>query len=148
MNSIKDFFTRVVSAPSISEEEDKRRQKRLNIILLMIFVGAVFVLLAEVRRNVVLNDSLGFDSESLLTYFAGVLLLVLAAILYVLNRYVSQTLAGALLVFILVLVIPFSDSFENVAFGRSLIAFTLPITLAAMILQPIYSYMNQREFVE
>ena len=142
MNPIKDFFIRVVSAPSISDEEDKRRQKRLNIILLMIFLGAFFVLLGEARRNFLLSDSLGLDSASLLTYVTGVLLLVVTAILYVLNRYVSQTLAGALLVFILVLVIPFSDSFENVAFGRSLIAFTLPITLAAMILQPIYSYLT------
>jgi len=44
-------------------------------------------------------------------------------------------------VLFLLVIVPFADTPEEVAFGRSLIAFVVPIIFAGMVLEPILSYL-------
>jgi PAS domain S-box-containing protein len=139
MSSINSFLAKLIAAPKFSNEDDRRRRKKLNFILLLNFVAVLLILLGELLNDILQSGTPG--SGSLITYFAALFLIPAIGVLYYINRHYSGAVAASLLVFLLTLVIPFADSLENVAFGRSLIAFTIPITLAAIILKPAYSYL-------
>jgi len=138
MSTIKNFFLKIISVPNFKDEEDARRRRQLNLILLVVIMAAILIFIGVLVTDIVSSQAL--DKETLLVYPISILFIIGAIILYALNRYVSGTLAAALLVFLLILMFPFTDTPEQVAYGRSLMFFTLPIILAGMVLQPLYSY--------
>ena len=139
MNTIKNFFAKVISAPNFKDKEDARRRKLLNVILLVVVLAAIFAFVGVLITDLISAKALDKETQSL--YSVNIFIIIGTVVLYFLNRYISGTLAAALLVFLLIIPIPFSDSPEQIAFGRSLIVFTLPILFAGMVLQPRFSYL-------
>ncbi len=139
MSAIKKLFLKAISVPNFKDEEDSRRRKQVNLVLLVSIVAAIFVFIGTLMTDLVSSEALDKQPSSI--YSLSILFVVGLIILYAINRYLSGAWAAILLVLLFALVIPIADEPEQVAYGRSLIFFTLPIILAGMVLQPLYSYL-------
>ena len=111
----------------------------MNIILLIVTAATIFVFLGIIITDLVSTEALDQASQSIhpISIFASIIFFLL----YLVNRYLSGTFAGLSFVLFLLVIVPFADTPEEVAFGRSLIAFVVPIIFAGMVLEPILSYL-------
>ncbi|NDJ61658.1 MAG: PAS domain-containing protein, partial [Chloroflexi bacterium] len=64
-----------------------------------------------------------------------------SGVIYSINRFGSTLVASALFLLLLLVVLAFSDVPEEVANGRSLFVFTIPITMASVLLRPWASFI-------
>ena len=136
---IKKILLKIISVPYFKNEEDARRRQLLNIILLTVTAAAIFIFIGVTITDLVSTEALDQASQSIrpISIFASITFFLL----YLVNRYLSGTFAGLFFVLFLLVIIPFSDTPEEVAFGRSLIAFVVPIIFAVLVLEPILSYL-------
>ncbi len=139
MSAIKKLFLKAISVPNFKDEEDARRRRQVNLVLLVSIVAATFVFIGILMTDLVSSEAL--DKQTFSIYSLSILFIVGLITLYAINRYLSGAWAATLLVLLFALVIPIADAPEQVAYGRSLIFFTLPIIIAGMVLQPLYSYL-------
>ena len=136
---IKNLFLKIIAVPDFTDEEDARRRYILNIVLLMAIAATVFVFLGLLVTDLVSVEALDRATQSV--YFLCIIAIVCFSVLYVINRYFSGILAAVLFVIFLLLIISFADTPAQVASGRSLIAYTVPIIFAGMVLKPTLSYV-------
>lgn len=117
----------------VSDPEDARRRRLLNIILAGIFISLVAVLL-----TLFVLVGLGWltfaEQDFIFIVGAAVAMIIGSAVIYAINRRVSGTLASALLIALLMLVLPFADSYHELVNGRSLFLFVIPIIVSAALL--------------
>lgn len=120
------------------DPDDLRRRRLLNILLLGLFLAAVggfFVLVADALT---LKKIASGESQ----WLWGIVFafLVGPVVLHFINRFSGRLAAFALLLFLTVAFL-FSDTPEQLANGRSLFLFTIPITTASLILFPAASFI-------
>lgn len=136
MNKIIDVFTVQADDPDIA-----RRRKLLNIILLgstiTLVAGALLTLIVGL---VVPTIDLTESGVSLFFLGSGALQLGIIIIFFI-NKYVPGNLGALLFLFLILLVVSFSDSPAEIANGRSLIFFTVPIVMASVLLTPASSFI-------
>jgi PAS domain S-box-containing protein len=121
-----------------TEPDDARRRKLLNIILMGVFALNLVALLVIVGADIA--DV--FTQEQLtLLYLTGFGLLLGTAITYAINRYGVSWLASVLFLLLLAGVITFSDEPREVAGGRALLGFTIPIVAASVLVRPYASFI-------
>ncbi len=139
MITTKNFLSKIISVPYSKDEEDARRRQLLNIILLTVTAATIFVFLGITITDLVSREALDQASQSIrpISVFACIIFFLL----YLVNRYLSGTFAGLSFVLFMLIIVPFADTPEEVAFGRSLIAFVVPIIFAGLVLEPILSYV-------
>jgi signal transduction histidine kinase len=118
---------------------DARRRKLLNILLLGVGVLCVLIVLLTLVADVL--DSTGSQQEIQPIFIIGTGFLLATIGLYALNRYRSGWLASLLFLILWTLVLPFSDVPLEVAAGRSLFVFTIPIVMASVLLRPFSSFL-------
>jgi signal transduction histidine kinase len=82
----------------------------------------------------------GLPGFNLIVY-GGAVLFVGMIILFFLNRYLSGKLAATLFLLLITIVMAFSDTPNEVATGRSLFVFTIPIIMASVLLKPLSSFI-------
>ncbi len=124
---------------SSTDQEDARRRKLLNIMLLGLLSVDV---LALVITGVILVTGLTEQAEDLLLIMiGGLVMLVGVGVIFAINRYRSGVLASSLFLLLLTAVFAFSDVPKEVADGRSLFLFTVPIIMASVLLQPVTSFL-------
>jgi signal transduction histidine kinase len=125
-----------------TDPDDARRRRLLNIFLVFFVVLMTVVALLQVfvgpRPNTIQNI---FDSGNLQYWYGLLVAWILCAIVFGLNR--TPTIPGwvasnLLLLFIIVLPVPFDTPYE-LANGRSVIFFIVPIFLASFLLGPVGS---------
>ncbi len=123
----------------VSDPDDSRRRRLLNILILGNAIAALAGLLA------VLIDS--FTSQSLTKtdsqlFMLGTVLITLGlGAIYYVNRRVSGQWAALLYLLLLTLIFTFSDTPEYLAAGRSLFFYTIPIAVSSLILFPLASFI-------
>jgi signal transduction histidine kinase len=111
----------------------------LNILLLGIFIVAVFALIGTLIDSAFRQ---GADpEETQLTIFATVLAIVGIFVIYLINRRASGYVAGLTFLLLLTGIFIISDSPQQLTEGRSLFLFTIPITISSLILAPRASFL-------
>jgi len=122
-----------------TDPEDARRRKLLNILLFGMAIMALVTL--SVIVFVTITGLVSQDKTILLAYQGCLALLVGISIIFAINRYWSGWLASSLLLLLVTAVVAFSDAPQEVARGRSLFLFAIPILMASVILRPWASFI-------
>ena len=127
---------------STSDPDDKRRRKLLNIILTGTGILSILTIIAIIIVSS-LNLTQTSSSDVLLVIFSGISILAIVFACYVLNR--NENLPGwipsTLFILFLMLVLGFSDTPKELAGGRSLFTFILPVVISGILLPPIFSFI-------
>lgn len=135
MNRLLDSILTV----NVPDPDDARRRRLLNILLLGTLAATVIGLIGTAVASS-LTGSLDDPETRLL--LAGTAALTLGILgIYLTNRRVSGRWAALLFLLLLTLVFAFTDSPEELANGRSLFLFTLPIAISSLILLPEASFL-------
>lgn len=120
------------------DPDDLRRRRLLNILLLGLFLAAVGGFLVLTADTLSLKRIAPNESK----WLWGIVFAFLAGSvgLYFINRISGRVAAFALLLFLMVAFL-FSDTPEQLANGRSLFLFTIPIAIASLLLFPSASFI-------
>jgi signal transduction histidine kinase len=134
---LKSILDPRVTVPT-TDPDDVRRRRVLNILLLGFFLaalGGIFVLVmdAYTQKRILPEESLWLWGIVVAFLFGSVGL-------YFVNRYSGRAAAFLLLLFLTV-AFTFSDTPQQLADGRSLFLFTIPIATASLILFPAASFI-------
>jgi len=125
---------------SVPDPDDGRRRRLLNILLLGNTFAALLGLLVTVVGS--LASEQGFDNPDTRLIIGGVLVATLGFMgIYQVNRQFSGRWAALLYLLLLTGIFSFADSPHEVANGRTLLLFTLPIATASLILAPQASFL-------
>ncbi len=118
---------------------DAQRRKLLNILLVGVGLLSILIILLTIAADILASASTPQESFPIFVIGTG---LFLASIgLFLLNRYGSGWLASMLFLLLWTLVLPFSDTPLEVAAGRTLFAFAIPIVMASVLLRPIWAFL-------
>ncbi|RPJ37356.1 MAG: hypothetical protein EHM21_18145, partial [Chloroflexi bacterium] len=141
-------FSRLLDVHA-TDPDDARRRKLLNILLIGAAVSSLAV--AGLTAVVGLSNLLGSPEEFVPIYLIGGAIFVLTAAVYAINRYISGSLASTIFLVVLTLALPFTDIPQEVAAGRSLFVFVIPIVMASVLLRPhstfIFALLGSLEIV-
>jgi signal transduction histidine kinase len=122
-----------------SDPDDARRGRLLNILLLGIFFAAVLALISTLIDSATRQN---IDwAETQITIFSTILTAIGIVIIYQINRRFSARLAGLIFLLLLTGIFIISDSPVHLTEGRSLFLFTIPITIASLIITPRASFL-------
>ena len=125
--------------PSLAPDEDTRR-KLLNILLLGLGSATMAVVILAFITEYVLREAELLDNPVSTFTFATILLCGMGIIAWLNNRK-SSMVASLIFVLALMIIIPMADAPNHVAGGRSLIAISVPIVVASILLHPIASFI-------
>lgn len=117
-----------------TDPEDLRRRRLLGILLLGTWVLCVLALVLTIIAT--LTGTAGNPLEVQLLYYAITGALIGVTVIYFINRYWKGWVASILFLTLVTLVIAFSDEPEQVAVGRSLFLFVIPIIISSVLLRP------------
>ena len=113
--------------------DEERRRRLLNLLLLVTTLVVVLTMAV-----VLASSSIGpADGDVLLFYIAGALLLS-NGLVFAVNRFSPQLAAWIFLIMMLAAAV-FSDTPEQTASGRTLIAIAIPVVIASILLRPYVS---------
>jgi PAS domain S-box-containing protein len=134
---MKRFFDTLLNVP-VSDPDDARRRRVLNILLLGVLTATIIGLLGIII--VATTKGLGGpESRSLVTSTMAATLGVL--VIYQINKRWSGRWAAVFFLLLLTIVFSFIDSPEELSNGRSLFIFMLPIAISSLILLPQASFI-------
>ena len=146
IHSLFTSLNEILTVPS-SDPDDARRRKLLNIILAGVLVLAVITLLLTILFDIFSQSIL--EEDALVIYVASIALIAGAFLFYGINRYIAGWFASTLFIIFLMVVFAFSDTPTEVANGRSLFVFTIPIVISSVLLPPyacfIFSFISSIE---
>jgi PAS domain S-box-containing protein len=121
-----------------TDPDEKRRSRLLSILL----VGSIGLSLTG-GLAVAALDAADWHPPSVIArlYVDVAALLGTALAVLLVNRYVSTRLACSLFVVAIIAIVALSDEPREVAGGRTLIAFTVPVVMASVLLPPFASFL-------
>ena len=137
MMNVMKTIRQLLDVPS-TDPDDQRRRRLLNILLL----GIAALTLLSLSVTTVYDITVGVgEPEATLLYGGSLALLVSLAITFAINRYGPGWLASSLFLLLLTILLAFSDKPQEVADGRTLFAFAIPILIASVVLRPHTSFI-------
>ena len=135
---MKEFFDSILSVP-VSDPDDARRRRVLNILLLGTLGATILGFLGIVIGGVATNQLSDPETQLLI---GGIFVMTIGIMgIYQVNKRRSGRWAALLFLVLLTLIFAFSDSAEELSNGRSLFIFTLPIAISSLILLPQASFL-------
>jgi len=117
--------------------DEIRRRNLLNTMVKGILVSAILGALIIGIYTIVFRAWSQQDVQSML--ISSLIFILGSSVIYVINRRASR-IAAILFLFLLTLAFSFSDTPAQLANGRSLFVYTLPIAVASLIIQPLASF--------
>ena len=133
MNSLNRFLT-----ISTTDPDDTRRRRILNI--LVVSIAALSFLAIVISLVSVYFKTIKWENVALIVI--GSLITILGMLLvYSINALFSGRIAAIIFLVFLTIVFAFSDTPEQVAGGRSLFGFAIPIIMASILLVPWSSFV-------
>jgi PAS domain S-box-containing protein len=135
---MKKFLDPILNVP-VSDPDDARRRRVLNILMLGTVIAALAGLLAVIADSLISKSLTPTDRQ---LFIFGILFITLGiAGIYAINRRVSGQWAALLYLLLLTFIFSFSDTPEYLAGGRSLFIYTIPIAISSLILFPLASFI-------
>lgn len=137
---LPQIMNKLLDVPT-SDPDDARRRKLLNILLAGIGGLSVLTFLVVFFLNVFVPFR--NQNDIIIGLGASVALIFGSVGFYSLNRNlrIPGWVASALFLFFLMLILSLSDAPEELANGRSLFVFVLPVTIASILLSPASSFI-------
>jgi signal transduction histidine kinase len=133
MNFLSRFLT-----ISTSDPDDTRRRRILNI--LVVSVGMLSLLALILSLLLILLKVQKWENAGLVI-IGGSATVVGSLLIYLINYFWSGRVAATIFLIFLTLVFALSDTPEQVAGGRSLFGFAIPIIMASILLVPWSSFI-------
>jgi PAS domain S-box-containing protein len=121
-----------------TDPDDARRRQLLNILLVGLAAAGFLALGTTIAVDIVGLEWAGQDR--LTAYVGSVAVLIIPIVVFVINRYVSGWAASTLILLFLVVAAAFTDEPRQVADGRGLLVFAIPIIIASVLLRPRASF--------
>ena len=132
------YLNAFLNVPTI-DPDDARQRRLLNILLLGLLIAALVGLLAIFTYGII-NPDLGQSEIQVL--LGGIVVFILGLFgIYQINRRWSGRWAALLFLLLLTIIFVFTDTPQELVRGRSLFLFTIPITIASLILAPQASFL-------
>jgi len=130
-------ISKLLDVPS-TDPDDARRRKLLNILLVGTAIGSALLLAVNFAA-----DTAGLDSKQhIQTLYLGIILvLTCLVIIFWINRHRAGWLASLLFLLLLTGISVLVDEPGEVAGGRSLINFVIPIMMSSVLLRPGASFI-------
>jgi PAS domain S-box-containing protein len=130
------LINRLIDVPT-ADPDDARRRKLLNIILVSMAGIAVLTMIVGA-----LSLALSPENASGIAFVfpASIAALIGALVFYFINRYRSGIAASILFLLFLSMILALADSPSELANGRSLFLFAIPIIVASVLLGPVASF--------
>jgi PAS domain S-box-containing protein len=139
MKRLVGLVNQLLDVPT-TDPDDARRRKLLNILLLGLAIVGLLAFIATITVDII--GTIWESNLDRLTAYAGSLsLLIGPMIIYAINRYIAGWLASTLLLLLLVAGVAFSDTPQEVAGGRGLLMFAIPIMMGSVLLRPYASFV-------
>lgn len=138
-NKVSAFFKNLIHIAS-DDSDDARRRQLLNIILLGVFALTI-LLLIFIGVSTLFTSQVANPAETLTIFAIGVGLLAGTGVIYAVNRRVAGETASIIFLLFLTITFNFADSPDQLANGRSLVLFTIPIIMASILLRPALSFV-------
>jgi signal transduction histidine kinase len=135
---MRAYITKLVNV-SAPDPDDARRRRLLNILLLGVLVTALLALLAIVIDGATRQGAKQTEVQT--TIFGTILITLGILVIYQINRRYSGRLAAFLFLLLLTGVFILADTPQELTEGRSVFLFTIPITIASLILAPRASFL-------
>jgi len=135
---MKRQFDALLNVP-VSDPDDARRRKLLNILLLGTIIATLLGLVAVIINTV--TQAPTDETETQYTLFGIVLATVGILAIYQINRRFSGRLAAALFLLLLTGIFALTDTPQQLTEGRSLFLFTIPIVMSSLILASGASFL-------
>src|SRR5262245_41463483 len=133
-----NYLNSVLSVP-VSDPDDARQRRLLNILLLGTLIAALIGLVSIVIFSILNLDIGQADTQILLI---GIVVFHLGIFgIYQVNRRLSGRWAALMFLLLFTVIFVFTDTAEELVRGRSLFLFTIPITIASLILAPQASFL-------
>lgn len=126
-----ESLVQIVLQQTVENPDSTRRSQLLNVLLAG--VGAITLL------GMLGTLIFGFEINQIVTNGGLTLLLIIA--IFLINRYVSISIASWLFLITLTLIIVNSDLPEEIINGRSLFFFAIPIFMASVLLKPYSTFL-------
>ncbi len=131
------MFKNILNKIYASDPDENRRRRLLSIILRGIFISAVLGLIATSIYIIVFK---AWSQQDIQLMFISSLVFILGSwVIYTINLRDSR-IAAILFLLLLTLAFSFSDTPAQLANGRSLFVYTIPIAVASLIVQPLASF--------
>lgn len=137
MKKIQTVFRNLIDVPT-TDPDDARRRKLLNIILISIAVISILIVVAALMFQAISpvpDPGVTFLIASTSAMLVGLV------IFYFINRYLSGVVASTLFLLFFSAVLALADSPAQLANGRSLFIFAIPIIVASVLLGPVASFI-------
>jgi signal transduction histidine kinase len=144
MNRLSFKLNKLLDSPLLDNPDNARRRRLLNIILWGLIVASIFTLIASGIRMLQLSRTDEYsDSGIQQIFYSGFALLIGLILFYLLNRsrYIPAWVTSSIFLIFMMLLLAFTDDFSELANGRSLFVFSLPVIMASMLLQPASSFI-------
>jgi len=134
------YLNRLLDVPS-TDPDDARRRKLLNIVLSGVAILAILAGLVTFSLASMLN--IMSRQDVIIGILSGLILFFGTIIFFAINR--SRRIpgwfaSGSFLLFLSV-ILAFTDTPQELANGRSLYVFTIPIIMASILLRPVFSFV-------
>ena len=130
---------RLLTVP-VPDPDDARRRRILNILLLATFIATIFSLIAIIiASNLAGQEPFKAENQTLLIGNVVAMFGILG--IYQINRRYSGRVAAILFLLFLTGIFVLTDTPAELAGGRSLFLFTLPIVMASILLFPGSSFI-------
>jgi signal transduction histidine kinase len=123
----------------VSDPDDARRRRLLNILLLGTIIATLLGLIAVIITVVTQGPSNATETQY--TLFGIVLATVGILVIYQINRRFSGRLAALFFLLLLTGIFALTDTPQQLTEGRSLFLFTIPIVMSSLILAPSASFL-------
>lgn len=124
---------------SAADPEDARRRTLLNIMLFGVGLIDIIYLLLMVGFDISSRD--GGLAEFAPLYAGGIAVLLGTAGTYMVNRFISGPVASTLFLLMFLAITPIVDDPEQVANGRALFIFVIPIVMASVLMKPYWTFI-------
>jgi signal transduction histidine kinase len=135
---MRRFLDSFLTVP-IPDPDDARRRRVLNILLLGTLVATIIGIFGIIVGTA---TSAEFSDPETQLLIIGTSISALGIVgIYQINRKWSGSWAALLFLLLLTLIFTFTDTPEELANGRSLFIFTLPIAISSLILIPEASFL-------
>jgi signal transduction histidine kinase len=123
----------------VSDPDDARRRRLLNILLFGTIIATLLGLSAVVIDSI--TRGVADEAETQYTLFGIVLATIGILVIYQINRRFSGRLAAVLFLLLLTGIFAVTDTPQQLTEGRSLFLFTIPVVMSSLILAPIASFL-------